>query len=240
MNIVIKDLYESKLFPYTVTALSNSKCDDIGRINPEKYHISKKEHTNTFQLIENAENFEVREFYDTLNVACRYKPLAMTIRNIKWWRNFKSNNIVGAQLLIDRRNTAEVIAYKHGVRCIHHKVSKGYDTFYYHEKDGLKNVLKLIAFVINHNKISHFTTPEYHYIIGKLLGYSIKNIEYFLYSRYDFILNYEFVLNTNIQLENLNINLYDFDKKKIFCLDKPYKIKRKNKFINNMFNYLKI
>lgn len=116
--------------------LSNGACD-YGRINPIG-DVSK--------LVIRAED-EINEFFDVLNVACGNKPLAMTIKNTGWWRRLRAREPKDAKLLITRRNIAEIIAHSHGIRCIHVKNCKGYDTFYYREKDGLNNALKLIAII---------------------------------------------------------------------------------------------
>ena len=105
MTTLINELTLTKLFPSTVRALSNGACD-YGRINPIG-DVSK--------LITRAED-EVNEFFDVLNVACGFKPLAMTIRNTGWWRRLRAREPDNAKLLITRRNIAEIIANTHGIR----------------------------------------------------------------------------------------------------------------------------
>lgn len=215
MTTLINELAITKLFPSTVRALSNGACD-YGRINPIG-DVSK--------LVTRAED-EVNEFFDVLNVACGHKPLAMTIRNTGWWRRFRAREPENAKLLITRRNIAEIIAHSHGIRSIHVKNCKGYDTFYYREKDGLNNVLKLMAIVTNHPKITEFITSheEYQYMIGKLLGYSIENIRHFLLTRVGFKSTSDFEIDTDNKLEQLQIDLSDFDSKRVTILKKPRQI----------------
>ena len=214
MTTLINELAHTKLFPSTVRALSNGACD-YGRINPNG---------NVSKLITRAED-EVNEFFDVLNVACGYKPLAMTLRNTGWWRRFRAREPNNARQSIIRRNLAEIIAHSHGIRCIHVKNYKGYDTFYYREKDGLNNVLKLMAIVTNHPKITEFITSheEYQYMIGKLLGYSIENIRHFLLTRVGFKSTSDFEIDTDNKLEQLQIDLSDFGKK-VSILKKPHQI----------------
>lgn len=215
MTTLINELALTKLFPSTVKALSNCFCD-YGRIKPSG---------GVPILIERAEN-EVNEFFDVLNVACGYKPLAMTIRNTGWWRRFRAREPDNARQSIIRRNIAEIIAHSHGIRCIHVKNCKGYDTFYYREKDGLNDALKLMAIVTNHRKIMESITSdeEYQYMIGKLLGYSIENIRYFLLTRVGFKSTSDFEIDTNNKLKQLQIDLSDFDSKKVSILKKPHQI----------------
>ena len=212
----INELDSTKLFPFTVKALSNSVCD-IGRIKP----------TGDVQDLVKCAEDEVLEFFDVLNVACENKPLAMTIQNTGWWRRLRVKDPKNAKLTIMRKNLSEVIAYKHGIRCIYVKKTTGYNCFYYREKDGLNNALKLTAMITLHPKIqdSSFTSPEYHYIVGKLLGYSIENIRYFLLTRCcGFKSTPKFEIDTDNKLEQLNINLSDFDSKKVSILKKPIQI----------------
>ena len=214
MTTLINELAITKLFPSTVKALSNGVCD-YGRIKPSG---------DVPILIERAEN-EVNEFVDVLNVACGYKPLAMTLRNTGWWRRFRAREPDNARQSIIRRNIAEIIAHSHGIRCIHVKNCKGYDTFYYREKDGLNNALKLMAIVTNHPKIIESITSdkEYQYMIGRLLGYSIENIRYFLLTRVGFKSTSDFEIDTDNKLEQLQIDLSDFAKN-VSILKKPHQI----------------
>lgn len=215
MTTLINELTLTRLFPSTVKALSNSACD-YGRIKPIG-DVSK--------LITRAEN-EVYEFFDVLSVACGYKPLAMTIRNTSWWRRFRAREPDNSRQSIVRRNLAEKIAHTHGIRCIYVKNCKGYDSFYYREKDGLNNALKLMAIVTNHPKIMSSITSEeeYQYMIGKLLGYSIENIRYFLLTRVRFKSTSEFEIDTDKKLNDIQIELSDFDLKKVYILKKPHQV----------------
>lgn len=219
-KVIIEALKEAKVFPWTVRVL-NQQWVDKGRVSKTLTPIT---------MVSRAEDMEVGEFLDVLSVAIGCKPMAMTIHDLSYWRRLRTKlHKDMSKLKISMRNNAEEIAYNHGgVRCLYHKRTNGYNAFYFRQSDdnGFENALKLAAFItINQKVLDTFSTnAECSFCIGKLLGYSLENIRYFISSRDNMEISDAFIATTEDKLNKLKITLDDFEAKSISLLKKPFEI----------------
>lgn len=209
---------EPLTFRYTIRVLKEDRMER-GRITPKG--------TDLHVANERAEIMEVGELMDVIWVAAEKKPLAMAIRDTSAWRRKRAAYPQYIYYpMIKAHNIAQETSHQLGVRCIHHKGSKGYNTFYYREADpsGLSDALKLMAFTVHHSKVHEmkFTSPEYSYCVGKLLGYSLENIQFFILTRHEFQVTDAFVSETDKKLAQFNVTLDDFEPKKVSILQKPF------------------
>lgn len=157
----------------------------------------------TKQVTNHKLNLCVGEYYDVLCVVYGLKPLAVL-----------DGSDIGKEKHATYYDTSLIndiikLCNANDIWCIHNQSTRTRiyaKTIFFH-KDNYKNAVKLMATIF----YDYATFDSYHYIIGKLLGYSLENIKaYFAHNK----LNQpseEDILTMDKEIDEMNVTIEDLD-----------------------------
>lgn len=161
-----------------------------GLISPDPYIYDK-------------ENEILQEFFDVKCVIEKCKPLAALDMSKKWiTKKRKQNfNFYYINQVINEANKNKIVAVQKS------NVHKYLNTVFCNRRN-LNKAYKLLK-IIHEPNLFGLTNKEYHYLIGKLLGYSKQNIIYFLQKNNFGPISKEEIENALIKLKHIQVNRND-------------------------------
>jgi len=146
---------------------------------------------------------QIGEYSDVLCVAYGTKPLAILDGSDKGRKNHMDHH--------DTELTNEVIELCHesDIWCIHNKSTRSsiYTKTVFFHKDNYNDAVKLMSIIF----YGRSTLRNYDYVIGKLLGYSLENIQAFYDHNYTRSLNKEESVEFDKQIEEIDVTFEQLD-----------------------------
>jgi ubiquitin C-terminal hydrolase len=165
------------------------KCNP-GLVTEEKYDVSSL-------------YSDIGEFNDVYCVAKGDKPLAALDFSYYGINKFRKLNI-------DKINKVIKFANSKGVQALHNKKTGGlYLKTIFFLPHNYDNSLKLMKILWDNEGM---TNEEIQYMIGKLLGYTINNIKYFIKKNYNIIITDEQIKIFQDKLDNMKTTLNELQK----------------------------
>ena len=183
-----------------IIEFSNTSEDDIkditcnaGLVTEEKYDIYPSSHSNN----------NIGEFDDVYCVANGKKPLAALDFSSYGINKFRKLNI-------DKINKVIKYANSKGIQALHNKKTGGmYLKTVFFLPTNYNNALKLMKILWDNEGL---TNEEMQYMIGKLLGYTINNIKYFMKKNYNIIISDEQIKIFQDKLDRIQVTLNELQK----------------------------
>ena len=173
-------------------------CDD-GRIS----ETQKQTDANDISIM-----FDIGEFFDVYCVANNKKPLAALDFSTLGINKFKKMNKKLINDLIDYLN-------KNNINYIQYK---GKETMYlntvFYKKNNINNAIKLMDVLWGNNRL--FKGLNYNIAIGILLGYSDKNIIYFMKRNHGMTLSNKQLNDIKKKIKNYKVSFNDLKKNNKF------------------------
>ena len=209
------------------TKKSNIKKSNIKKSNTKKSNIKKKvrfsfslsqlkpflkycddgivsETEKQTDALDISTMFDIGEFFDVYCVANNKKPLAALDFSTRGINKFKKMNKKLINDLIDYLN-------KNNINYIQYK---GKGTMYlntvFYKKNNINNAIKLMDVLWGNNRL--FRGLNYNIAIGVLLGYSDKNIIYFMKRNHGMTLSNKQLNDIKKKIKNYKVSFVDLKK----------------------------